>query len=131
MAGEGDTVRIADPGHGTNTSAGVLLHTSFINIPVSAGLVKVTSRSPKPISAWISAKPEQCLAAALSSTDFNHHVLAVFTLPMSLISKCMYPMFYYSIFHVLLVQDQIPELLSFKSEPFICRQCLDAFMFWM
>lgn len=102
MAGKGVTVRIVDPGHGTDTSTGVLLHTPFINIPVAAGLAKVTSWSPKLISTLISAKSEQCLAAALSSTDFNHHVLAViFTLCMGLISNCMYPMFYYSIFYIL------------------------------
>lgn len=68
---------------------------SFINIPVAAGLVKVTSWSPKLISAVISAKSEQWLAAALCSNDFNHAVLAVeFTLPMSLISNYIYSMLY-------------------------------------
>lgn len=102
VARKGVTVRIVDPGHGTNTSAGVLLHTPFNIYSGCSCLAKVTSWSPKLISGLISAKSEQCLAAALSSTDFNHHVLAViFTLCMGLISHCIYPMFYYSIFYIL------------------------------
>lgn len=93
MAEKGEAVRVVDPGHGTKASAGVLLCTPLHNIPVAVGIAKGTSWSPKLISALMSAKSEQWLAAGLSSTDFNHHVLAVvFTLPM--ISSCIYSMFY-------------------------------------
>lgn len=122
MAEKEDTVRIVDQVMVLKQVQVYCCTPPFVNTPIAAGLTKVTLWSPKLISALISAKSEQWLAAALSSADFNHHVLAVvFTL--SMIANCIYS--------ILPVQDQIPELLSFKSEPFICGQCLNVFMFWV